>query len=428
MRTGRRDRANILTAKRDSAEKAEPPAAGLRSLLADGDFRSGWIIGICSGIVRWLELLAFGIYVFDLTGSALMVATFTFLRFLPFPFFGAVTGALVDRLGHRNVLVYSLAAMTVSSSILALLALTDNLELWHLAVAAILGGIYWTTDFPARRNLLGQLAGPGMLARAMSFDTASNTMTRALGPLTGGALMAVMGINGILVLTFGLYLIAVISALRLTTLSQSVAVVQSDLLRGIIDGFRFAVTRRNLMAVFAITVIYNLFGFPFTALIPVVGKDTLGLGPDGVGMLAALEGGGAIIGALIVGRTRSLGQVWATYTIGVLTALIGIVIMGAGDQIFTVGAGVVIAGLGGGSFAASQITLTFRLSPPEQRSRMLGILAICIGTAPIGFVVLGYMADLLGSGAALPIMAGEGFVAMILFWLIFRRDLATDAA
>jgi len=400
-----------------------PATASLRALLADADFRGIWSIGLFSGIVRWLELLAFGIYVFDQTGSALLVATFTLLRFTPFVFVGAWTGALVDRFGHRNVLRASLLAIVLSACTLSGLALFDRLELWHLAIATVLGGIYWTTDFPARRNYLGLLAGTDMLARALSFDAASNTLTRALGPLFGGALIAALGISGVLVLTFVAYLIAWLLALRLTPQDRPAHSVAKSMMRNILDGFKFASTRRKLLAAFAITVIYNLFGFPYTTLIPVIGKETLGLAPDAVGLIAALEGFGAMTGALLVARARSESQLWRTYIGGAVVTTIGVAIMGLGQQVPVVAASIAFAGLGGGLFAASQITLTYRLSPPEQRSRMLGILAICIGVAPLGLAWLGFMADLIGSGPSLLLMSAEAVVSLVLFWLIFARDV-----
>ena len=241
------------------AHQTDPSETFFKFLKGNVDFRRVWLIGIFSGVIRWLEFLAFGIYVFDLTGSAFLVTVFTLSRFVPFALFGAVTGALVDRFGHQNVLRYSLAMMVLSSSLLVALATTGNLELWHVALASILSGFYWTTDFPARRNLIGFLAGPDLLARALSFDAASNTMTRAIGPLFGGLLMASLGISGILVLSLCLYLVALILALRLITRNNPLQNVASGLLREILGGFRFARNRPDLLAAFAITIIFNLF-------------------------------------------------------------------------------------------------------------------------------------------------------------------------
>ncbi len=408
-----------MSAKRSLSAEAGREAFGLADLLRIADFRRAWLIGIASGIVRWLELLAFGIYVFDQTGSAFLVATFTLLRLLPFSLFGIVTGALVDRLGQRMVLRLSLTAMVAVSGVLAILSFRGELELWHLALGTILSGMYWTTDFSARRNLLGQIAGPDHLSRALSFDAASNTLTRAVGPIVGGVLIAVLGFGGILFLSVSLYFVALVLALRFSLGEGGAETEKRGLLRGISEAFVFAVRWRKLVAAFAITIIFNLFGFPFTALIPVIGKQTLGLTPDAVGLIAALEGSGAIIGSLLVSRARTEGQIWGRYMGGVLICMAGVVVLGFAGDVPMAALGIGVAGIGAGLFAASQVTLVYRLSPPEQRSRMLGLLTICIGTAPIGFAYLGALADLFGSGPALLIMTALGFVSMLLFWLYF---------
>ena len=129
------------------APKVEPAVPSIRQLLSNADFRRVWLIGILSGIVRWLELLAWGIYAFDLTGSAFMVTAFTLLLFLPFALFGAVTGALVDRFGHQNLLRWFLILMCLTSGVLTWLVMAGQLALWHLAVASVFGGLYWTRIF-----------------------------------------------------------------------------------------------------------------------------------------------------------------------------------------------------------------------------------------------------------------------------------------
>jgi MFS family permease len=394
-----------------------------RDLLFKADFRRVWLIGILSGVVRWLEMLAFGVYVFDQTNSALLVAIFSLLRFLPFIVFGSITGELVDRIGPMKVIRFYLIGMIITASVLIWLSANERLEIWHLGIATLLNGLYWTTDFSARRNLLGQLAGPALLSRAMSFDAASNTMTRAVGPIFGGVLMATLGIRGILIMTLFAYLAALILALRLSTMAEKTAVATHSFTRKILEGFRFAYSNRPLLANFSVTLIFNLFGFPFTALVPVIGKETLSLAPDAVGLIAGIEGLGAILGALMVSLTRNDHHLWLTYIGGVSICLIGVAAMGLGTTTVVVCISIAIAGIGSGLFAASQVTMTYRLSPKEQRSRMFGILTICIGSAPIGFVMLGATAELIGSGPALLLMSNMGVFSLLTFWWIFSSDL-----
>jgi len=390
-------------------------------LLAEPAFRRIWLVGICSGVVRWLEMLAVGVYVFEVTGSPLLVASMTLLRLLPMALFGAVTGVVTERIGHRATLLISLATLTAISAALAAAALTDRLELWHLALGAVFGGLYWTTDLPARRNLLGALAGPARLAPAMSLDAASNNLTRALGPAAGGLLLALIGIGGALALSAALYGLSLLLMLATRTPQAGGGAGPSGWLRDLLAGFRFAVTDPALQGALAVTVIFNVWAWPYTAMIPVLAADHLGLDAFATGLLASAEGVGALIGALAAGLAGGLAQYRRFYVGGTALCLLAILVLALTDNLVVATVAVLAAGAGAGAFSAMQATLIYLLSPPELRSRLLGVLSVCIGTAPLGYAHLGLLADWLGTIDALIVMGLEGVVALTLAWLIWPQ-------
>ena len=79
---------------------------------------------------------------------------------------------------------------------MALLAMSGRLELWHVAIATFLSGTIWTTDYPVRRTLLGEIAGVGRSATAITFDIATGTAMLFLGPILGGFLLRDVGLHG----------------------------------------------------------------------------------------------------------------------------------------------------------------------------------------------------------------------------------------
>ena len=78
-----------------------------------------------------------------------------------------------------------------------------------------------------------------------------------------------------------------------------------------------------------------------------------------------------------------------------------------------------VTGLGGAAFSSMQSTLVFLTASPEVRSRMMGVLSVCIGTGPIGFAHLGLLADWLGAPTAVTIIALEGLVALVVAGLVW---------
>ncbi|MBT7664865.1 MAG: hypothetical protein HN608_08065, partial [Rhodospirillaceae bacterium] len=137
------------------------------ALLRIADFRKVWGVGVLGGVVRWLEMLAFAVYVFDATNSPFLVALVSLSRMAPLAFFGAVMGALADRVPREKIVLGGLMVLLSVTTVLAWLAHSGYLQIWHLIVGALINGCYWSTDMPARRTLLGAIAGTERTAAAM---------------------------------------------------------------------------------------------------------------------------------------------------------------------------------------------------------------------------------------------------------------------
>ena len=403
---------------------------GLGGLLRNREFRLIWLIGAASNTLRWLEILAVGVVVFDMTGSPFQVAFMIILRFLPMALMGAFTGVVAERVNRRVFLILSLVFMLGTSVMLTLLAFGGYLNLWVIGLSVVLNGLFWTTDNPIRRTLLGEVVRPAQIGIAMSLDTVTNSTTRFLGPLVGGIFLEFAGLEGVFLVGAVLYA----GALLLACVTQPVSARQHREHRGMFnflaDGIRVLQTNRVLVGVLAITVIYNLWAFPFVSMIPVIGKDVLGLSPLPVGLLVSAEGAGTLIGALLVLLTRSVAHYRRLYTFGLGISLAMALIYSQLGSFLPSGAFLALEGIGAGIFAAMQAALVLLNTPPQMRSRMMGLLSVCVGLCALGFLHIGLLADWVGAQNAVLICTAEGLVALILVcwtWpeIIARQTLPT---
>lgn len=389
------------------------------TLLAIADFRKVWAVGALSGVVRWLEMLAFAVYVFDVTNSPFLVALVSLLRILPLALFGAPMGALADRLDRRAIVLAGLFGMLILGLVLGWLGLTGRLEIWHLMLGAFVNGLYWATDMPARRTLLDTVAGPGRTAQAMALDASTSSLTRAMGPVTGGILITFLGFPGALLLGAGIYAVAIAFMLVLPRPKPETWAGEQGLWRNLQEGLAYAASDRRVVGVLIVTVIFNVWVFPYTAMIAVIGRDDLDLDPFNVGLLASMEGVGAFIGAMgvaFLGRATAHGRI---YFYGAAAAGAGLILFALSPWPLLSGMILVATGIGAGCFATMQSTLMLLLAPPEVRSRLMGVLSVCIGLGPLGFAHLGLMADWLGAVPAVTIMGLEGLAALALAWLFW---------
>lgn len=370
--------------------------------------------------VRWVELLVVAIFTYQVTDSAFIVTMMTLLRLLPMALFGAFMGAWADRLDRRRGLIGVLVVTLVSSAAVAALALAGRLEVWHLAASCFINGTAWASDNALRRIMIGEVVGADKMATAMALDTGANNASRMVGPAVGGVLIATAGIESAYILSVGLYLVGIGAALGVRYRKPVSHAAAASMLSRIAEGLREARQKRHLLGIYAITAIYNIFGWPFYSLVPVIGKDNLALGPEGIGVLSSMDGVGAMIGAawvILLARPRHYHALYVGAVAVFQLMMIGFALTSTPSF---AGAFLVAAGVSGACFAVMQTTLIYRSVTPEMRSRMLGLLSVSIGVGPIGFLQVGLLAEALGSKAAIVVIAIEGLLALALTFPLWR--------
>lgn len=392
------------SSSRPAGQPAEPETtavAGLAAALRNRDYLRTWLAGICAGTMRWLEILAVGIYTLQETGSAFMVASMYFARTGPTLFCGPLAGAFSERVPRKPLLVCGLGLMAVVAGTLATLAALGEIELWHVACGAVVSGLVWSLEHTARRTIMRDVVPQSAVGNAISLDTGTQNLTRVIGPLAGGSLMALVGLQGAFGLAIVFYaaalvLIATIRTPLPATVARNVSVFGSTL-----AGLRYARSTPLVAAVLAVTIIMNMFGFPYLAMVPVIGRDMLHLDPTGIGVMMSAEGGGAVLGALALAVSVKRQYYTFILTFGCLTFALAIVSFSQQSSYAGAVFCLLIAGLGLGAFSTMQSTILLTAAEPAMRSRMMGLLVVAIGSGPLGVLLLGALSEWLGASTAL---------------------------
>ena len=411
--------------------ESSPPAGEIvtpLTLIRDRDFRRIWMAGALGWMMRWLEMLAIGVFTYQATQSALMVALVTMARTIPMLFFSAFTGAIADGFDRRLMLLAGLGVLAVTSAILAVLAITDRIELWHVALGMFISGIYGTLEFPVRRAMLGIIAGTKAgtagAGVALTLDSGTNHCMRLIGPVLGGLVLTKFGLPGVYILgvvLFGLGFILVWGANYNAPHHDAAA---TRIIGQIAEGLRYIRTNRKVMGTLYITCVMNVCGFPYGAMVPVIGDRVLGQDAVATGMLLSADAAGALLGALLIAKFAKPRHFAPIYFYGAV-AFVAIVLAFSLSQTYELSLGLLfLAGLGVAGFAAMQSTIIFTAAPPEMRGRLMGVLAVCIGISPLGILQVGLLADRFGGAAAVTIIAAEGLAAMVVaawIWPHFWR-------
>ena len=391
------------------------------SLLTIPDFRRLIFIGFISSCVRWLETLAIGLFAYKVTESAFVVATLTMLRILPMGLFGVFIGAAADRFEGRSTLISILLVSMFTTVALAVLSTVGLLQVWHLGVAVFINGICWTADNPVRRVMLGDVVGIDRVGSANSFDAGANYLSRIMGPVIAGTLLSYFHIEGVFWFGVLLYCVSGFVVLQMSKRKIPQHQPRGLLLAPVREGFLMIQKDPRLIGIFLITVIFNIFGWPYTSLIPVVATDYLLLIPKEVGLLASFEGVGGVAGAFLFAKYARPHWYGRIYVTAVVMYFLTMICFANSPWTPMAALFLFINGLGALGFSVMQTTLVYRVSPKELRVRLLGVLTTCIGTGPIGFLYLGFLADKFTPRFAIVALAVQGLIVLILtrrYWLL----------
>jgi len=310
--------------------------------------------------------------------------------------------------------------MTLTALTGAIAAAINIMSLPLLAGVAFLNGLGGSTDFPVRRTLVGDVVEPKRLGNAMSLESATNSFTRMVGPLIGGAAYQVLGLGGAYAIAAVIYGLTIIFAFGVTPPRRMKnANDRGSLLTRLKAGFAY--TRRNnvITGVLIITVILNLFGFAYAAMIPVWAVENFNVNPVFVGLLASAEGGGAFLGSLTLAFWARPEYFRRLFLIGAVIFVGGLLIA---SKLTFYGVALLVlcvAGVGIAAFGAMQSTLILKESLPQYRSRIMGVLAACIGAGPLGVLNIGLIAELTSASTAIALSSALGLalIALVIWHL-----------
>jgi len=394
-------------------------------LRQNADFLRLWWVGSGVFLVRWYEVLVFGIYTYQETNSPLTVALILMIRLVPLALFGALLGVIGERMVRHVGLMWTLIVSLATASVLTLIAWSGHLQIWHLAIAAFINGVAWAADNPIRRAMVGEVAGTERLSTAMALELGTSNATRLAGPGIGGLLLTKTGITGAIAFTAVVYLATIWPAARIQYRNTIPDGAGASLRKHFVNGFTALRREPKLIGTFWLTIVFNLFAWPVMSMLPVIGRDQLGLQEDGVGLLASMDGLGALIGAIvIIPFANAASRYGKFYSSGVILFLLMLPIFGLSTEAVIAGIAVFFVGFGQAWFAVMQSTITYSVAPPGMRSQAMGFLTMCIGASPIGLIFIGQLAQAVTAPHAAAISAGLGLFVVAISWKWWRAILS----
>ena len=370
-------------------------------------FFSGQLISVTG---TWMQSIAESWLVYRLTGSSLLLGTTGFCSQFPVFLFAPVGGIVADRYSRQRVVIATQIASMILALTLAILTLTNLVQVWHVMVLAALLGVVNAFDIPGRQAFLVDMVGKEDLMNAIALNSSMFNAARIVGPAIAGILVAKIG-EGWCFFSNGVSYIAVIAGLMLMRVPQPARLASAGSpVAHMMEGFRFVRHTKPIWVILLLLGLVSLVAMPYTVLMPIFADKILHGGARGLGILMGATGAGALLGALtLASRTgvRGLGR-WVAFSCGAFG--VSLVLFACSRNFWLSAVLLLPVGFWMMLQMSSSNTLVQAMSPDHLRGRVMAVYSMMfMGLAPFGAFFGGALADRIGA----PLTVGGGAVAAV---------------
>ena len=344
----------------------------------------------------WMQSVAQGLLVLELTGSGTQLGLVTALRSIPVLAFGAMGGVIADRYPKRKILYASQTMAGLLGLTLGILVATGEVQMWMVDILAVLLGFVSVVDNPTRQSLILELVGPDQIRNAVSLNSTEVNLARVIGPTLAGILVSTVGLAACFIVDGLSYFAVIVVLMRMREdemfLGQTVSRARGQLSAGFAYAWANLPVRKTLIMM----AIIGTFTYEFNVILPIFAEFTFDSGPSAYAAMTAAMGLGAVVGGLsVAGRVRT-----SQWSIVISAALFGCsVLLTALAPTLYVAVGLLLVV---GYFSISFTTMgnsTIQLATdPTMRGRVMALWTVSfLGTTPIGGPIIGAIGEHIGA-------------------------------
>jgi MFS family permease len=421
----------LETPVEDEPVEKEPQAGGMFRALSHRNFRLFWAGAFLSNVGTWMQAVAQGWLVLQLTDSPFWLGVDGFMATAPGLLLTLLAGVFADLVDRRRLLIFTQIGAGLSSLTLGILIAThvinDKADVWIILLLSFVTGCCFALAGPSYQAITIDLVGREDLSNAIALNSTQFQLSRVVGPVFAGLGFKVFGLAGCFFAN-ALSFVAVVVALKMVRYEKEKGSLPAPahsardrhaVWQDLKEGLRYVRGRPRVFMLLVISGLTSLFGAPYMSLVPVFARDILHVGETGLALMSGTSGAGALLGALVLtflGNFKYKG--WS-----VLGGAFGFSLCLTGFALST-RLGISLAFIFGMGFAIVSCVavvnmLLQQLVTDEMRGRVMSMFILSfIGTMPIGNLIAGVSAERFGAPHTL--VAGGVIIALSVALITLR--------
>jgi len=401
-----------------------PPRVSIPQVLKNpglGFFLAAKFLGQFSAEVL---VVAVAWQIYDITRDPLHLGFVGLVQFLPAAVLVMVTGAVADRFRRRTIMAVTLLAEAAAIAALLLITVAGLADVWPIYIVLFVIALSRAFFWPAQQSLAPNLVPPEHLATTIAASSAIWQTASISAPVVGGLIYDWYGIEAAQGAALGLALLAALCVLPIPKAPRRVTTPETTF-AAVVAGFQYIWRAKVVLGAISLDLFAVLLGGA-AMLLPVFAKDILAVGPEGLGLLRAAGGAGALGMALWLAWRPIRDRAGAIMFVSVIAYGAFTVVFGFSQSLWI---SVVALALMGATDMVSvyvRSTLIQLRTPDELRGRVSAVNMVFIGASnELGGFRAGTMAAWIGAVPAV-VVGGVGTVLVGLGWLVLFPQLRRE--
>lgn len=390
------------------------------SSLRHSDFRY-----LCSGTFmmsagQLIQQVTLGWLVYDLTGNSMLLGSLNGLRALPFLVTGPMAGVAADRMDRKRLLLLTQWILIITAVLMGALVSSGWLRVWHVFVFTLITGVAWTFTEPVRQSMIPSLVPKEELPNAIALNSGGFNLMKIIGPALGGLMIALFGAGGNFFVQAVAYSGVLLMIYWMNVPPTSERARRSSAVANLKEGFAYVWSTPAVLALMTLAYVPRIFAVPYKTLMPVFQKDVLKVGPEGLGLLMAAPGVGAVISVLLMASLGNRLRRQGLFLVGSIVILGFFLILFSQITYFPLALGsLVLVGIFQMLFLASTNTILQMIVPDELRGRVMSLYMLDRGFMPAGAMFAGVTAHFIGAPLTVATMGSVViFLAVVVAWRV----------
>lgn len=369
----------------------------------------------------WMQNVAQGLLILQLTGSGTALGFLIAAQFLPILLFGSYGGVIADRFSKRRILFITQTISGALAFILGLLVLTDLVQIWMVYALALCLGLVTALDNPTRQTFIFEMVGKDHIRNAVSLNAVMVNIARVIGPSLAGILVPTVGL-AICFFVNAFSFVAVLAVLFIMNPKELMPAAQAKRMKGqLMHGLRYVNKTHSLRTVLLMMLLIGTFTYEFQVILPLLAEFTFNNAVSGYALLSSAMGVGAVIGGLMSASNKKT-SLDSIVTISILFGLT-VWVVAIVPTLQMAALGMVLVGVFSTSFLSQANAYLQVKSMPEMRGRVMALWTVAfLGTTPIGAPIIGYISEVSSPRWSLFVSGLAAVLAALLAYMLIKRD------